>query len=158
MSLKTLFPSPVYAILASLAVLILLAGTFVFGVTVGERRAGHFANWYRSAHNGFPTGPDRGPDRRRERPFPFPAPFSNVPTPHVTAGKVLSINEETFLLQGRNNIESQIRTTSSTQLRLESANITLQDVKLGMEATVIGAPNENGEIVARLIRFFYAQN
>ncbi|MBP7134544.1 hypothetical protein KBA73_04990 [Patescibacteria group bacterium] len=158
MSLKMLFPSPVYAVLTGLAVLILLGGSFIFGVAVGERRAGHFANWHQNAQNGFPTGPDHGFGRRRDRPFPFPAPFSNAPMPHVTAGTVLSVNGETFLLQGRNQIESQIRMTSSTQLRLESTTVQAQDVTPGMDATVVGTPNENGQIEARLIRFFRPRN
>lgn len=141
----------IMAILATLAALAVLAGVFQLGVTVGERKSRHFTRWYDNYNrNLMPLAP------RREGPGMPPGgmPWPMLPNTHGVFGKILSINENSLVVQGKDNVEQNVIITSSTEIRAGRDAGTPEDLKPDTEVSVLGAPNEQGQIEARLIRLF----
>ena len=132
-------------LLACLGTLILLVGTFSLGMRVGERKAIHFM--------GFAENYDR---MFRPRGGPGDMPFAPPPLPnsHGVYGKVLSVSGQTVVVQGRDGMEQNVLVTSSTEIRIGRDTGSVADIKPDAEASVFGAPNDAGQIDARLIRLF----
>ena len=133
--------------LAVLGLLIIVIWSFTVGVGVGERKARHFSNWAQNYDRMFdPRHDDRKPQQ------PPPGPMGNLPDAHGAFGKILSVSGSSIVIQGKDNLEQNILVTSSTEIRYGRERGTLQDLKPDTDAAVFGAPNNQGQIEARLIR------
>lgn len=133
-----------------LAAFTLLLGSFATGVHVGERKARHVSRWQENYPRMVPS-----------RGFPFnkrtSSPRSPLPGGHGTFGSVLTLNGNTLVIQSKDGIEEQVLVTSSTALRVDQRTVRLEDLPTDLtrlEAAVFGAPTAQGQIQARLIRFF----
>ncbi len=149
--MQDLSTSPfVRRLLIVLASAVLLLGSFAAGVHVGERKARHLSRWQQN----YPRiVPSRGlPFNKRMPPLP-PA----LPGGHGIFGNILTLNGNTLVIQGKDGIEEQVLVTSSTTLRLDQRTIRFEDLPADLtrvEAAVFGTPTTQGQIEARLIRFF----
>jgi hypothetical protein len=137
--------------LATLATLAILAGVFQLGVSVGERKSRHFTRWFENYdRNLMPPGSRRpGPNMP-----PGGMPMPMLPNAHGVFGKILSVSDNSLIIQGKDNVEQNVIITSSTAIRIDRGVGTIQDLKPETEVSVLGAPNEQGQIQARLIRLF----
>lgn len=131
-------------VLACIGALAVCLGIFMLGVNVGERKARHFSGWCENYDRMFM--PKRGP--RGDIPFAPPP----MPGAHGVFGKVLSVSDGSIVVQGKDGVEQNVLVTSSTEIRIGRERGTIQDIKADSEAAVFGAPNEQGQIEARLIR------
>ena len=138
-------------ILATLATLAILAGVFQLGVSVGERKSRHFTRWFDNYNqNMLPPAPHRpGPGLP-----PGNMPMPMLPNAHGVFGKILSVSDNSLIIQGQDNVEQNVLITSSTAIRIDRRIGTIEDLKPETEVSVLGAPNEQGQIEARLIRLF----
>ena len=134
-------------VLISLASLILLGGAFCVGVNVGERKASHFAGWFENYDRAFGHQPPGGVPRMPLEPAPFPG-------GHGVFGKVVSVSTSTVVIAGKDNIEQDVSVSTSTAIRIGRDTATVNDIRPDMDAAVFGAPNDRGQIDARLIRIF----
>lgn len=138
-------------LLIGLSALIILIGTFALGVNLGERKARHFSGWYENYggmfHEHTPSMPKLG------QPFP-----SRMPDAHGVFGKILSVSDTNFVIQGKDGIEQNVLVTSSTVIRIGNERTNMTDLHeeeiLNLNAAAFGAPNGRGQIEARLIRLF----
>lgn len=126
-------------------VLILLA--FGAGVKVGASKAKFSYRWAESYHKNF-GGPRGGfvDDWRR-----FPA--RDFLSAHGSFGEIIEIKDKEFVVRGRENVEKVILITEETIIT--KGRETIKDgLKVGDGVVVIGSPDEEGKIEAKLIRVF----
>lgn len=125
-----------------IAVIVLLL-VFQAGIFVGYRKAS-FA--YRFGDNYYRAfGGRHGMEFR----VPIRGDFFAA---HGVTGKVISINLPTLVVAGPENMEKIILITDDTLIRRFDAAVQPSEIKLGDFIVVIGSPDENSQIEARLIR------
>ncbi len=137
----------VRTILIALGSLVILSGVFALGARMGQRQERHFTRW------------SEGYDRMFGRPGPggLPPGRPMFPMEHAIFGKVISMSTSTMVVQGKEGIEQSVTMASSTEIRAGRETIAIKDIKPDAEVAIFGAPNEQGQIEARLIRVMPAQ-
>ena len=86
---------------------------------------------------------------------PTPVVVGKMPmSPHGTVGTVLDISSSSISVKDPNGDEQSVAVDSSTVIRELNNTITLSDIKINDQVTVLGEPNEQGQIYARFIRVF----
>jgi hypothetical protein len=122
--------------------------TFGLGVAIGYRRA-IFAsdfgeNYYHNLY-GDPFG------------NPMVGVMNNGPlTIHGVVGQVIDVGSTTMSVENLNGNEESVFVASNTPIREMNNMIPLVEIDVGDHVTVIGEPNQNGQVEARFIRVFTA--
>jgi len=139
-------------VLAGLAAIILIFGA---GVFVGEMKARFSYRWAENYQRNF-----AGPRNGFLSGFPMPAGGDFIES-HGVFGQIIKINPSTdtgqvsdLVIKGQNNMERIVMITSSTAIQKGRQTIKKDDLKVGDNVTVIGSPNDQGQIEAKLIRVF----
>lgn len=108
----------------------------------GDRFGQHFErNFIDSERGGFPGKPDFG--------FGGQMPSGG----HGAVGEVISVTLPTFVIAGPDNLEKTILVTDETRVREFRDELTTESIETGKFAVVLGEPNNDGVIEAKLIRF-----
>ena len=125
---------------------IVIAALFIFqaGIFIGYRKASFSYRWGENYHRNF-GGPRGGFLRGR-----FPNDFVN---PHGTFGQIIKIELPVITIQGR-EAEKTIIANNTTIIRKFSDELKPSDLKVNDAVVVVGDPNEEGQIKAKLIRVF----
>jgi len=116
---------------------------FQAGVFVGFKKASYSfrtGEQYFRQMNGKPTGTFMGIGKDD---------FTNS---HGAIGKILTIKLPLIIVSDRDNVEKTVIVSTSTDIREMKNQLTAQDLKINDFITVIGEPNTNAEIDAKLIR------
>ena len=150
MDYNTFFQSKLFKrIVVGVGLLIIMLLAFGAGLSVGYRKARFSYAWGENYDRNF-GGPQHGifgflSEQESEHGF------MNA---HGTFGSVLSISagSSTLVINGRDNAEKTVRVSSSTAFRARRDAIQFSDIKIGDPVVVIGAPNDQGQIEAKLIR------
>lgn len=130
--------------LLSFVVVILI---FSVGMHVGGSRAKYSYRWAESYHTNF-AGPRSG-FFGNWRAFPR----GDFISGHGAFGSIIELNDTGFVIQGRGDVEKVIIITSDTIIK--QGRETIEDgLKVGGKVTIIGSPNDEGQIEAKLIRIF----
>lgn len=130
-------------VLAGIGIAIVILMIFQAGVFIGYRKAS-FA--YRFGDNYY-----RAFDRRP--PSPFGVPMSGeFGTTHGAAGQVMSVSLPTFVVAGPDSIEKTVLVGTSTLVRKLDAELKPEDIQTGDFLVVIGEPNDEAQVQAKLIR------
>lgn len=132
------------AVLFSLAILV---GTFSMGVVVGFRKARFSYAWGESYHRNF-GGPRGGFFAGMFRDFAG----RDFTESHGTFGQIIKIDGSSLVVESRDNIEKVIIVNDNTDIRSGRSAIKLGDLKANDYITVIGEPDDKGQIVAKFIR------
>lgn len=138
----------VRTIVLSLSVLIVALIIFRAGISVGYHKA---AFSYRLGENYYyrAFSPNKGPmmgigfaefDR------------DDLTSGHGAIGKIVKINLPTFVVSSPDNIEKIVTINDDTQVRRFRDTASSSDLRLDESVIVIGTPDDNGQIVAKLIR------
>lgn len=122
---------------------------FQAGVLVGYHKA---AFSYRSGENYYKTFTG---ERRGFRGIGMPG--ENFSTAHGALGKIIKIDLPKVVIEDRDSIEKIIDVNNNTIIRRFQESLQPQDLKLGDTVLVVGSPDENAEIDARLIRLLPAE-
>ena len=131
----------VTAILVALVFLVLLAGAFSVGESIGYRKAS-FA--FQNGNNFYQTfGP---------RPDHTMLSLTDLPDAHGSVGKVVSITLPTITIEDNDNTEKIVVVNDQTVIRQLRDTVTAQDIAVGDDVIVIGQPDTQSHIVANLIR------
>jgi hypothetical protein len=77
---------------------------------------------------------------------------NNLPGGHGAVGQVVKTATSSIIVADRDNIEKIIVITSGTDVRLGRNIASTTDLKIGDYVTVLGTPDQAGQIQARLIR------
>ncbi|MGC8851713.1 MAG: hypothetical protein ACP5PR_01250 [Minisyncoccia bacterium] len=131
--------------LAAFVVIILIFGA---GVFVGEMKARFSYRWAEQYYKNF-VGPRAGffGDWRM-----FPG--GEFIESHGTFGEIIKIEGNNLIVKGRENIEKIVLVDEKTIIKSGLKDIKISDLKVGDMIVIIGSPNEQGQIEAKLIRVF----
>src|SRR3989338_9546749 len=128
--------------------LIILLLVFKAGMAVGFKKANFSIQWGQHYNQNFAGPRDNfllrtfGPDKYTEANGAF--------------GKILQINKDDLIMTGAGNVEKIILLNDHSIIRAQKREIELTELRIGDNIVVIGEPNENGQIEAKLIRIMPA--
>ncbi len=133
--------------LAGFAVVVLIFGA---GIFVGGMKAKFSYRWAESYHKNFagPQGGFFGDWRGTSIP---PGDFIEG---HGTFGEIIKINDSDFVIKGQADLEKIVIIKENTILEKGRMAIKKEELKVGDQVVIIGSPNEQGQIEAKLIRIF----
>ncbi len=135
-------------ILCALVVVFVLAGTFKIGEEVGNHRANFTKNYGEKYSNNFGSNRDE-----RDSRYGFGMMNGNFRSVHGAIGKVLAVSSSTItMLDNNDNVEKSILVDSNTIIRNGRDNASSTSLVADNFIMVVGSPNENGQIIAKLIR------
>ncbi|OGF14858.1 hypothetical protein A3G56_02195 [Candidatus Falkowbacteria bacterium RIFCSPLOWO2_12_FULL_45_10] len=146
MNLQTFFQSKKFKwLLAGIGALIIALLIFQLGATVGSRKARFEYRWAQNYHRMF-GGPKGG----------FFQDFTgqDFVSGHGTAGDIIKIDGDNLIIQGQDDVEKIITIASSTVIKSGANDLTASALKINDPVVVIGSPQEDGSILAKIIRMF----
>lgn len=122
---------------------------FSVGMHVGGSRAKYSYSWAESYHTNF-AGPRSG-FLGNWRAFPQ----GDFISGHGAFGGIIELNDTGFVIQGRGDVEKVIIITNDTIIKRGRETMAVEvGLQVGDKVTVIGSPNDEGQIEAKLIRIF----
>lgn len=133
-----------------LGVWVILLLVFSVGEFVGYRRARFSYGWGENYHRNF--------NRSRGKFFKdFKRSFKNKDfiNAHGAFGRITNIEGSVLTIQGRDDLEKIIFVTDSTIIKHFRDIVKLTDLKIEDYITIIGDPNDGGQIEAKFIRVMY---
>ena len=120
-----------------------MLGILLMGINIGERRArfaGEFGDNFERNFMGL-----RGDMMH--------AGFDRMmPGGHGVIGNIISINLPQLIISGPDNLEKTVLVNASTTIRLFQQDVKSSELKVGNSVVVIGNPDKNGQVEAKLIR------
>jgi len=133
-------------IIIGLAGFVIIVLIFSAGMLIGEMKARFSYRWAESYHKNF-AGPKTGffGDWRK-----LPLPPGDFISGHGAFGEIIEVKENEFVIKGRENVEKVIITSENTTITKGRATIK-NGLKVGDRVVIIGSPNEEGQIEAKLI-------
>jgi len=134
-------------VIIGLAGFVILVLVFGAGVKVGTLKARYSYRWADNYHKNF-AGPRGGFLGDWQR---FPA--GDFIGGHGAFGEIIEIKDNGFVIKGRENVEKVIITNQETTIT-KGRETTKDGLKVGDRVVIIGSPNEEGQIEAKLIRVF----
>ncbi|MBI3888298.1 hypothetical protein HY311_00715 [Candidatus Nomurabacteria bacterium] len=138
--IKKVFESKVsFKILFTIGVAIVALLIFCLGVMVGFHRASFGRAWEENYERNFGLMPGRPP-------------FDNFPNASGAIGKIIKITLPTMIVEDKNNTEKVILIKDDTRIQEMRENIAERDLKIDDFVVVIGTPDAQGQIEAKLIR------
>jgi len=129
--------------------LVVFIAVFKAGMFVGERKARFSYKWGENYHRNF-AGPKKGFLEEFKRGV-GEKDFINA---HGTFGSIISVDNNTVIMKGQDNIEKTVIVSTSTTIAVGREVVQLNSLKADDKVVVIGAPNEQGQIEAKIIRLF----
>ena len=149
--MKNFFENKIsHRILWALGVVIVVALIFQAGVYVGFRKASFAFRFGDNFYRAF-DGPKRGPAGMME--------FDRgLPGRHGVVGKVVKVEDSTLVISGQDNIEHTVRINKGTVIKRFRGNASTTDLLTDSYVMVLGKPNDQSEIEAKLIRLVPAPN
>lgn len=134
----------VRGILIGLGLAILVLVIFQAGMVAGHQKAKFGARFGDNFERNF--GGPRGGDFGGR----FPAP--GMPSGHGAVGEIVSIALPHVIVAGPDNLEKTVLIGTSTMVREFRDEISVEELQVGDFIVVLGNPNEEGQIDAKLIR------
>lgn len=116
------------------------------GIKIGAEKARFSYQWADNYHKNF-GGPRAGFIANWRE---FPA--GDFIEAHGSFGKIINIDGNTIIIQGRENVEKTILIKEDTIIKGIKGDLKTTDLKVDDFITVIGSPNDSGQIEAKLIR------
>jgi hypothetical protein len=130
--------------------LIILFVVFGLGIAVGYDRAGFAAGFEKNYSHMFYGASPGGMVGLVAPPMPGAI--------HGVVGTVIDLGTSTISVEDQENNEQSVEVPAGTVIRQGNSNIVIGAIEIGDQLTVIGDPNEQGQVVARFIRIFPASS
>jgi hypothetical protein len=146
MDIQNFFKSKQFKlVLMGLGGLIVLLLVFQLGVFIGFRKANFTFGWGDNYHRAF-GGPRGG--------FLNDFEGRDFTSGHGVAGSIIKIDSGLIIVKGSDNVEKIIATDSTTTINKGRQAIQSSDLKVDDRIVVIGSPQNNGSVLAKMIRVF----
>lgn len=143
-SIKKVFESKkVSGFLLILGILVIVSFIFQAGVFVGFHKASFGCDWGENYGRNFGMMGGRGG---------FGGMMGNFPNSHGATGKIIKIELPVIIVQDRDNTEKSVLINDDTKIINVRNDYNVSDLKLDENVVVIGSPNSQGQIEAKLIR------
>lgn len=133
--------------LVGFVVLILVFGA---GMKVGALKARYSYRWAENYQRNF-AGPRRGGFLGSFRQGFKDRDFINA---HGTFGSIIKIDGNTIIVKGKDDVEKTVLVSDKTTITSHRESLKMSDLKVDDQIVIIGTPNEQGQIEAKLIRVF----
>ena len=133
----------------SIGALILFLLVFKAGVFVGYKKASFSYKWGENYHRNF-AGPREGFFGDLKRGFGD----KDFIDAHGIFGTIIKIDGNIILIKGKDNVETAVLVSDTTVIRRGRETIKPADLKTDDRIVIIGSPNDQGQIEAKLIRLF----
>jgi hypothetical protein len=78
--------------------------------------------------------------------------FANMPLGHGAVGKIVSISLPLVVVAGPDNLEKTVVITDGTEIREFRETVSSDQLQIGDFIIVLGSPNDEGQVEAKLIR------
>ena len=130
-------------ILYGIGIAVIALVIFQAGVFVGYHKAAFSYRWGDNYYRTFGE-----PQKRFGKDFPRGG-FSDA---HGATGEIIKIDLPTLVVQGQDNIEKIVVIKNDTAIRRSRDTAQQMDLKIDDFVVVIGSPNDQGQIEAKLIR------
>ena len=144
--IKNVFESKIaFRILCVLGVIIVSLLIFSAGVTVGFHKASFGRAWGDNYEHNFgmrPNHPMFGQD--------------NFPNANGAIGKIIKITLPTIIVQDKDNTEKVVLIKDDTKIQKIMSAVKSSDLAVDDFVIIIGSPNTQGQIEAKLIRIMPA--
>ena len=148
MNIKDVFQSKIFRrVLVGIGVAIIALVIFQAGIFVGYRKSGFSYRWGENYYRTF--GEHRGRFGKRMPGFPRGRDFSNS---HGATGKIVRVDLPTAVIADEDGVEKIIAIKDDTIIRRFRETVKPTDLKPDDFVTVIGSPNDQSQIEAKLIR------
>ncbi len=138
----TFFESKVLVgVLYGIGIVIIVIIIFSAGISVGSRRASFGRAWGDNYERNFGMMPGRmgfGKD--------------NFPNSHGAIGKIIKIELPTIIVQDKDSTEKVILLKGDTKIQKMMQEIKMTDLVIDDFVVVVGSPNDQGQIEAKLLR------
>ncbi|MFA6428719.1 MAG: hypothetical protein WCW02_04250 [Candidatus Buchananbacteria bacterium] len=129
--------------LYTIGVIVILLVFFQAGLLVGFKKADFSCRWGENYQRNF-IGPEMG--------MRLPGLDGGRPNPHGTAGQIIKVELPNIIVEGLEGLEKIVKITDQTKIRKFDKLATSTDLQLNDHVVIIGEPNEQGQIEAKLIR------
>jgi hypothetical protein len=113
------------------------------GIWIGEKRAEFSFQYADNYHKNF-AGPSRG--------LFGDFPENNFVNGYGVFGSIIAIDSATLVISGQDDTEKIVRVFEDTIIRNSKGEISLDDLSIGDSVVIIGSPDEQGQVTAKLIR------
>ena len=144
--IKKVFESKVaFRVLVVIGIVLVSILIFSAGVTVGFRKASFGRAWGENYARNFGMMPDR----------PFLG-QDNFPNANGAIGKIIKITLPTIIVQDKDNTEKVISIKDDTKIQKMMSVVKASDLAVDDFVVIIGSPNAQGQIEAKLIRIMPA--
>lgn len=143
---KNFFQSKKFTkILCGIGAAIIVLFVFQAGVFVGYKKASFSHRWGDNYHRAF--------GERKHKGFFYKAAFQkDFSVAHGSVGKIISVSLPSITIEDSDNTEKIVLISNKTIVRQLRETISPADLKIDDFVVVIGSPDEQGQIEARLIR------
>ncbi|MDP2708710.1 MAG: hypothetical protein Q8O93_01485 [bacterium] len=135
-------------LLIMIAAIVALTFVFAAGVFVGQVKERFSNRWEKNYYGNI-----MGPGRRGLMDFNRRG-FNG----HSGFGQIIKIEGNNLVVKDQGNVEKIILVSEQTAIIRDFQNIKISDLKVDDQLVVIGRPNDQGQIEAKLIRVVPAQN
>lgn len=151
--IKKIFESNSFRIsIYVLGSLVIIFMVFQIGMMAGFRKASFGRDWGENYEKNFGS-PNRFINKERGG---F-GDFGNLPNAHGAIGKIIKVDLPTIIVfDGKDQTEKVIILDEKTEIRKMREIVPTEGLKVDEHIVVIGNPNKEGQIEARLIRFIPA--
>ena len=150
MGIKTFFQSRRFKyVLIGISLFTLLLLAFEFGVLIGFKKASFSYEWGEHYYRSF-AGHNPGPSDLTASAFGVFG--DDYFAGHGVFGSALEVTSSTLVVESQDGTEKTIIVSSNTAIMRFRNTVSPSDLNVGDAVVVIGAPNDMGQIMARLIR------
>ena len=147
MNLKEYIQSQSFkGVLIGIFIAIISLVIFQAGVSVGERKAAFAYRFGDNFERNF-----KDPQGRVFMPKVFPD-GSDMPSGHGAVGKIVSVNLPLVVVASPDNLEKTIVITDTTEIRKFRDTLSVDQLSVDDFIVVLGTPNNQGQVDAKLIR------
>ena len=144
MDVNKFFQSKAFKVIClGIAGLIILLLVFKVGEMVGFSKANFSCHWSDNYHKNF-GGPRGG--------FPALPNDKDFLEANGTVGQVIKVATSSVVIKGRDDVEKVVSINASTTIKSLQKTIQVNNLKVDDMVVVIGEPNTQGQIEAKLIR------
>lgn len=136
-------------IIIVIGVLIVLMLVFKLGMVIGSGKERFLRRWSENYPCNFFGGPPGGFPRPRD----FAGPnFNNEIKAYGVFGKIIKIELPTLVIKGEKDVEKIVLLKDDTIIERFREKISSKELKVDDNVVIIGSPNEQGQIEAKMIR------
>lgn len=152
MDVKRFFQSEKFKwVVISIGILAVILLILQAGMSVGYKKAAFSYKWGEDYYRAFGPGPGKIQPRNGGV---MPMMRGQFPESYGVSGRILKIDFPVVIIEGKDGVEKAVLIQDGTAIRRFRENVKISDLKEGDMVVVIGSPNNDSQIEAKLVRIF----